>query len=430
MRVNSAHNVPAKRIRYIIKELQCRSILPIIKARGGHTTVNPGYPHCYSHMNREDEQMNHLCPAIGGIRFHQWKKTAVSNGTLCLMLVLLMWVAGCGGGGGGGSTGAVPSSGSSGGSGGGGQGGVAVRAYIAHSKGLFVIKNNDINQSTDFPIAASSGVSGVAVTPDGSQIYVTLFNLDTVAVYQPSGNSVIAKANVPVSNSPYGVAVTPDGNYVYVVCRGNSEVSVIRTSDNNVVATIPLRPLTATGPDPLMSAVTPNGSYVYVSDYNNGEPGNVSVIRTNDNSVAATIPVGAGPEGVAVTPNGNYVYVANYSGQTVTVIRTSDNTVAAEIPVANPRRIAFTPNGNYAYVTSSNGDGRVSMVRTSDNTVVSSFTRYFAWAVAVTPDGNYMYLGSGTYEQPYVDIYRTSDNGHVAGIIVGANSTVRGIAFH
>ena len=41
------------------------------------------------------------------------------------------------------------------------------------------------------------------------------------------------------------------------------------------------------------------------------------------NTVAATVTVGSGPEGVAITPNGNYAYVTNSGGTTVSVINTA-----------------------------------------------------------------------------------------------------------
>ena len=54
---------------------------------------------------------------------------------------------------------------------------------------------------------------------------------------------------------------------------------------------------------------------------------------TNKNIVTATIPVGAGPQGVAVSPDGRSVYVTNIVFDTVSVIDTVSNTVTATIPV-------------------------------------------------------------------------------------------------
>jgi DNA-binding beta-propeller fold protein YncE len=44
------------------------------------------------------------------------------------------------------------------------------------------------------------------------------------------------------------------------------------------------------------------------------------VIRTQDNTVVVTIPVGDAPGGVAVMPDGNHVYVSNWNGNSISVI--------------------------------------------------------------------------------------------------------------
>jgi DNA-binding beta-propeller fold protein YncE len=59
----------------------------------------------------------------------------------------------------------------------------------------------------------------------------------------------------------------------------------------------------------------------------------VSVIRTSDNTVIATIDEDAfdDPKGVAPGSTGQYVYVANEDGYDVTVIQVSDSTVVDDI---------------------------------------------------------------------------------------------------
>ena len=60
-----------------------------------------------------------------------------------------------------------------------------------------------------------------------------------------------------VGESPYGVAVTPDGKNVYVTNEDSNTVSVINTKTNKVKATIPVK-------SPEGVAVTPDGKNVYV----------------------------------------------------------------------------------------------------------------------------------------------------------------------
>ena len=127
--------------------------------------------------------------------------------------------------------------------------------------------------------------------------------------------------------SAWGVAVTPDGSNVYVANSFFSgTVSVTATATNTVTATIPV------GLSPLVVAVTPDGSKVYAPDGNGGTT--VSVIATATNTVIATIPVGDNPYGVAVTPDGSKAYVAINGSNIVSVIDTATNTVVGSpIPV-------------------------------------------------------------------------------------------------
>jgi YVTN family beta-propeller protein len=143
---------------------------------------------------------------------------------------------------------------------------------------------------------------------DGTSVYVTNQFSNTVSVIDTVTNTVTA--TIPVGAGPVGVAVTPDGSTVYVANfnqqGGDSFVSVIDTATNTVTATIP-------GFGPFGVGVTPvqrkreaererdgsggrererDGSTAYVTNFN---ANTVSVIDTATNTVTATIPVGAGP---------------------------------------------------------------------------------------------------------------------------------------
>jgi YVTN family beta-propeller protein len=54
----------------------------------------------------------------------------------------------------------------------------------------------------------------VAVTPDGSKVYVANSNSNTVSVIATASNAVVA--TITVGAFAPGVAVTPDGSRVYV----------------------------------------------------------------------------------------------------------------------------------------------------------------------------------------------------------------------
>jgi YVTN family beta-propeller protein len=131
--------------------------------------------------------------------------------------------------------------------------------------------------------------------------YITNAGSNNVSVIDTATNMVTAA--IPAGVAPWGLAVTPDGSKVYVA---NSSlpgfVTVIDTATNAVTATIP------NGSVNYAVAVSQDGSKVYVT---NTGSNSVSVIDTATNTVKATIPAGSYPWGVAVTPDGSRVYVAN-----------------------------------------------------------------------------------------------------------------------
>ncbi len=65
------------------------------------------------------------------------------------------------------------------------------------------------------PITVGNGPVGVAVTPDGSKVYVANAVGNTVSVIATATNTVVGSP-IPVGDDPVGVAVTPDGSKVYV----------------------------------------------------------------------------------------------------------------------------------------------------------------------------------------------------------------------
>jgi YVTN family beta-propeller protein len=149
-------------------------------------------------------------------------------------------------------------------------------------------------------------------------------------------------ATVTVGEKPNGLAVTPDGSEVYVANSGSNTVSIISSPANSVVGTV------AVGAKPMFVAISPDGSTAFVSNYGDDT---VSVISTATKAVTQTIPAGKSPLGLAVTPDGSQLWVCDDG--TVSIIDTAtlaiSNTIT--IPVGQrPLQLVFSPNGDKAHV--------------------------------------------------------------------------------
>ncbi|HPZ94064.1 MAG TPA: beta-propeller fold lactonase family protein, partial [Mycobacterium sp.] len=284
------------------------------------------------------------------------------------------------------------------------------RVYVANNGNGRLITIETTSKQTE-TTTVGGAPSGVAVSPDGTRTYVTNNSANTVSVIE-SGvivgadfvfvdpPAVVATIALGGGTRPLGVAVSPDGTRVYVANNGQNSVSVISTATNLVTGTI------GVGAAPSGLAVTPSGARVYVA---NNTANTVSVIDTVSDTVIATVAVGARPTGVAVAPDGTRVYVTNNNASTVSVIDTASDTVIATIAVGtNPTGVAVTPDGTTVYVSNTNTGATckvgcpqhpVSVISTATNTVVSTITvGYKPWGVVVTPDGERLYVvnsGSG-----------------------------------
>ena len=246
------------------------------------------------------------------------------------------------------------------------------RVYVANSLGdsVSVISTTVTPQSVTTTISVGDGPAGVAVHPDGSKVYVANSSGDTVSVIDTTTDGVVDTILFPATVGPHGVAVLPDGSKVYVSQAFNNAVSAIDTSDTSVSSTVPV------GDNPFGLAVHPDGTRVYVANFFPGGAStgnNVKIINTATEQVDKTLAVGVHPFGVAVTPDGSKVYVANQFDGTVSVIdTTTDTVVGSPITVGgDPTGLSVTQDGRILYVADKL-DGTVSVIDTSTDLVAAT----------------------------------------------------------
>jgi YVTN family beta-propeller protein len=188
-----------------------------------------------------------------------------------------------------------------------------------------VISNNSLLS----PITVGGNPVALVFTPDGSRAYVTnegqspkfQYYVSVIATATNTVSAVIASSAVPY---PFGgVAVSPDGSKVYVTgidSSSNAVVAVIDTGTNQIKNTIVLS--TRVHLVPGIPALTPDGKFLYVPLYHGGARPDHSVVmvRTATNEVRGHIIVGQQPVAVAIAPDAKYAYVSNLIDGTVSVI--------------------------------------------------------------------------------------------------------------
>ena len=285
-------------------------------------------------------------------------------------------------------------------------------AYITNGLSETVSVIDTASNTVVATVRVGSGPFGVAVNPNGTQVYVANLTLNSVSVINAATNSVAA--TVALSGSPVGVAVNPSGTRVYATTWFSNNVSVIDAVTNTVLAAIPV------GLTPLGIAVNPSGTRVYVAIGGTANvPGStVQVIDTGTNSVIANVAVGLGPQAVAVNSAGTRVYATISEPPGVAVIDTATNTTIRNIAVGGlPAAVAVNPSGTRIYVADTLLDQLV-VIDAATNTVIATLAVGTSpVGVAVTPTGTSVYVANADSDN--VSVVDTATNAVVATIPVG-----------
>src|SRR5260370_26478526 len=120
----------------------------------------------------------------------------------------------------------------------------------------------EINSANNVAFAtapwAHGSNGGIAVTPDGSRMYVSNHEVSSVSVFDTATN--VSLTEIAVGLNPIGLAITPDGSHIYVANQNSDNVSVIAVATNTVIKTIPV------GSNPIWATVSFDGSRVYISN--------------------------------------------------------------------------------------------------------------------------------------------------------------------
>ncbi len=257
----------------------------------------------------------------------------------------------------------------------------------------------EINSATDVVFGtapwAHGSNGGIAITRDGSRLYVSNHETSSVSVFDTATNVPIAE--IAVGLNPIGLALTPDGKHVYVANQNSDDVSVIATATNTVVSTIPV----GSGANPIWVTISPDGSRAYVS---NQYSDTLSVIATASNSVIASIPVGTFPFHSSFTSSGRFLWVSAQGDGLVDVVDTNTNSVVNTIPAgANPRAIAFSTDGARAYVADFGAD-TVAVIDVASQILTGFITVGSApWGLAITPQGRLYVANFGSNTVSVID---------------------------
>jgi YVTN family beta-propeller protein len=236
------------------------------------------------------------------------------------------------------------------------------RVYVSNEAANSVSVISTASDSVVATIGVGTGPTAIVANLAGTRVYVVNGSgVTSVSEIDTATNAVVRTTPLAVLQAR-GMAITSDGSQLYIsVTAPSPTVKVIDTASMSITATIPVGNL------PYGAGVTPDGGRAYVASYSSNT---VSEIDTQRNTVTRTIPVGGGANSARVAPDGTRAYVANTVSSTISVIDLQTNVVVATIPVTtNPRTLEFLPDGTRFYVANS---GNVQVINTATNAIVAT----------------------------------------------------------
>jgi DNA-binding beta-propeller fold protein YncE len=158
------------------------------------------------------------------------------------------------------------------------------------------------------PIAAtattSSGVGAMAMSPTGAALYVVTSTSagPAVAVIDPSTDAVVGTlVTLPATSQPAGLAVSADGSELYLTDSSGEQVDSITTATATLNATGDALPQ---GVSPNGIAITADGTFAYVDGTNAAGAGVLVPVDLATGSAGAPISLvgGTAPAGLVIAP--------------------------------------------------------------------------------------------------------------------------------
>ena len=236
------------------------------------------------------------------------------------------------------------------------------------------------NAAPDTPPQTSASPHGVALTNDGSKLYIGLENADVpgVVVYDVKTRQVIKKIDLLLNGGHY-LAIQPGTDKLYYPHRNDDRVVVLDTKTDRILKVIPVKG------GPVGVAFRPNGEVWLHED---GD-GSVTVVNSTSDDVVAVIPTGGKGAGrIAVSPDGAYAASTHSGSGDVALIETASRQVVASVPLGKgPGFPLFSPDSTTLYVMNS-GEGDVAVIDVAARKVTARHkvgVNPFGGAVRLTP---------------------------------------------
>jgi len=257
------------------------------------------------------------------------------------------------------------------------------RAYVTISghnyDSVAIIDTDNERVIANHPVEGNA--ADVAVSPDGTRIFVGLVSWDGIGlgVINTFGRTHTIDLGHDEGRTIDAVRVSPDGRLVYVgtsdAVSGN--VLVVDVTKGRVVREVPI-------PSPIRDiALSRDGGLAYVVSFHPQWGGSVAIIDTAIHEITAKVGIGGAPMQMALSADGARLYIADY--EHVAVLCTETNSVIDKLTVtAEPACLAVSPEGGRLYIA--DHTGVITMLAVSSDITDAETEKLISLNISAAPE--------------------------------------------
>jgi YVTN family beta-propeller protein len=198
-------------------------------------------------------------------------------------------------------------------------------------------------------VKTGEGPHEVAITGDGERAVVTNYGGQgrpgsSLTVIDLRAGRALQTIELEPYRRPHGIQFAPGGKELLVTSEDSRALLVLDAANGRVRRRIDTGQETSH-----MVALAPDGRRAYVANIGSGS---LTVADLASGKAIATVPTGAGAEGVTVTPDGKNIWVTNRDADTISIVDARSNKVVKELPAPSfPIRVQITRDGRWAVVS-------------------------------------------------------------------------------
>jgi len=207
------------------------------------------------------------------------------------------------------------------------------RLYVANTDGdsVSIIDTSSRAVLSTVAVDANSKPSSLALSADGAKLYIALSNWVYIAVYDAAAGAL--SAPIYCASGISGLAMTPDGTTAYGAASMNNVVYKIDVATDTIVDTWSVGIDTEGSAHPIV--VSPDGSRLFVgrgsTEVLPPDDAFVIAVDTSDGSELSWTALADTPAALAIEPEGRFVYAALPGVGAVQVVDTTTSATAATI---------------------------------------------------------------------------------------------------